>query len=191
MPGSTYKAFGYSGHPVDLWGRLQWSRSELNIEPLKKTGRPVQNQPLVLLDAPKGFALETLKKSLFKTTPILVLVQPGDVRTAVECMKHGAHDVIELDEQNLSHLAAHVAIWIGDVTETAPIAEAAPLTEVSTPTLELPIEGMNISSTLNELERDMLSKALEQASGNKAKAARMLGLNRTTFIEKLKRYNVS
>jgi DNA-binding NtrC family response regulator len=190
MSGPYYKAFGYSGYPVDLWGQLQWSRSELNIEPLKKTSMPMQHQSLVLLDAPKGFALGTLKKSLFKTTPILVLVQPGDVRTAVECMKHGAHDVIELDEENISHLAARVAIWIGDVTENPP-TKLTSLTEVSTPTLELPVDGMNISSTLNELERDMLSKALEQASGDKVKAARMLGLNHTTFIEKLKMYDVS
>ena len=52
------------------------------------------------------------------------------------------------------------------------------------------MSGIDISATLNDLERDLLARALEQSMGNKAKAARLLGLNRTTFIEKLKRYDV-
>jgi len=35
-----------------------------------------------------------------------------------------------------------------------------------------------------------LKKALELSKGVKSKAAKLLGLNRTTFIEKLKRYGL-
>lgn len=187
MATPSRKAFGYSGHPVNLWEKIQWHRPELDIEPLgERTSWPVRSWPVVMVDAPAGFALGALKKGPLTTTSahILVIVASGDVRTAVECMKHGAHEVIELDAQNMGHVAARVAFWLDE------ISEAPMLPETTTPTLDLPLEGIDISATLNDLERDLLSKALEQAMGNKAKAARMLGLNRTTFIEKLKRYDV-
>ena len=41
------------------------------------------------------------------------------------------------------------------------------------------------------LERQILEKALDQAGGNKSAAARLLGLKRTTFIDKLRRFEAS
>ena len=37
-------------------------------------------------------------------------------------------------------------------------------------------------------EREIIEKAMKISGGVKEKAAKMLGLNRTTLIEKLKRY---
>lgn len=53
--------------------------------------------------------------------------------------------------------------------------------------LDVPSEGMDITATLDMLEERLLTMALLKASGNKARAARLLGLNRTTLVEKLKR----
>ncbi|MFU8803461.1 MAG: sigma-54 interaction domain-containing protein [Bradymonadaceae bacterium] len=53
--------------------------------------------------------------------------------------------------------------------------------------LDVPSEGIDIAGTLDRLEDHLLIKALNKAAGNKAKAARLLGLNRTTLVEKLKR----
>ena len=36
----------------------------------------------------------------------------------------------------------------------------------------------------------MLKRALDRTGGNKSEAARMLGLPRTTFIDKLRRHNL-
>ena len=36
----------------------------------------------------------------------------------------------------------------------------------------------------------MLERALERAAGNKSKAARLLGLKRTTFLDKLRRHSL-
>jgi len=53
--------------------------------------------------------------------------------------------------------------------------------------MELPEEGINIRDTLDELESRLTLGALKRCNGNKAKAAELLGLKRTTLIERLKR----
>jgi DNA-binding NtrC family response regulator len=56
--------------------------------------------------------------------------------------------------------------------------------------LYVPSEGMDIAETLERLEAQLLEQALEKTSGNKAQAARLLGLNRTTLVEKVKRLQI-
>lgn len=51
----------------------------------------------------------------------------------------------------------------------------------------LPKRGLDLPRVLARLERLFLDQALERAGGNKQRAARLLGLNRTTLVEKLKR----
>lgn len=53
--------------------------------------------------------------------------------------------------------------------------------------LYVPSEGMDMADTLGQLEVQLVSQALKKTNGNKAKAARLLGLNRTTLVEKIKR----
>ncbi len=53
--------------------------------------------------------------------------------------------------------------------------------------LYVPSEGMDMADTLGRLEVQLVSQALKKSEGNKAKAARLLGLNRTTLVEKIKR----
>ena len=50
--------------------------------------------------------------------------------------------------------------------------------------------GIELNKLLKEIEVYYLKKALEISKGVKTKAAKLLGLNRTTFIEKLKKYNL-
>jgi DNA-binding NtrC family response regulator len=52
---------------------------------------------------------------------------------------------------------------------------------------ELPVTGCDLRSTLAALESRLISQALSRAGGNKNRAASLLGLNRTTLVEKLKR----
>ena len=49
----------------------------------------------------------------------------------------------------------------------------------------------NLKDKIEEIEFEIIRKAMETSGGVKEKAARMLGLNRTTLIEKLKRYEKS
>ena len=56
--------------------------------------------------------------------------------------------------------------------------------------LYVPSEGMDMAEALSKLESTLLKQALDKSGGNKAQAARLLGLNRTTLVEKLKRLNL-
>jgi two-component system response regulator AtoC len=53
-----------------------------------------------------------------------------------------------------------------------------------TPSLE---DGVSLDAVLRDTEDKLIDEAMKQAGGNKARAAQLLGINRTTLIEKLKR----
>jgi DNA-binding NtrC family response regulator len=66
-----------------------------------------------------------------------------------------------------------------DLVETDSIAGA--------PDVCIPDGGLNFDTVVSQLERQLILKSLEIAGGNKKQAADLLGLKRTTLIEKLKR----
>ena len=51
-------------------------------------------------------------------------------------------------------------------------------------------QGVDLVKTVNEIERKMICDALSLTKGIKAKAAAMLGLNRTTLVEKMRRLGI-
>jgi sigma-54 specific flagellar transcriptional regulator A len=56
---------------------------------------------------------------------------------------------------------------------------------------ELPGEGFDLRAYLENLERRLICKALEAGGGTVAQAARLLGLRRTTLVEKLRKYGLA
>jgi len=55
------------------------------------------------------------------------------------------------------------------------------------PALDLPAEGLDLHALVAQIEKDMIGRALTRTEQNKGAAARLLGLKRTTLVEKLKR----
>lgn len=55
--------------------------------------------------------------------------------------------------------------------------------------LQLPEDGINLKQVLIDIEDSLIVQALERTQGNKNQASKLLGLNRTTLIEKLKKKN--
>jgi sigma-54 specific flagellar transcriptional regulator A len=51
----------------------------------------------------------------------------------------------------------------------------------------LPATGIDLRAAVERFENDLITKALEKTGRNKNQAARLLGLNRTTLVEMLKR----
>jgi DNA-binding NtrC family response regulator len=56
---------------------------------------------------------------------------------------------------------------------------------------DLPDEGTDLRAMLEQVEERMIAEALERTGGNKNRAAELLGLNRTTLVEKLRRKRVA
>ena len=52
----------------------------------------------------------------------------------------------------------------------------------------LPADGMDLKAHLYAIEHKLISEALERSGGTVAHAARLLGLRRTTLVEKLRKY---
>jgi len=57
--------------------------------------------------------------------------------------------------------------------------------------IQIPDDGIDFNELVNQFEKDILLNALEKSSGVKNRAAKLLNLNRTTLVEKLKRLNIS
>ena len=60
-----------------------------------------------------------------------------------------------------------------------------------TPIPGLPEDGTDLRAMLEAVEERMIGEALERTGGNKNRAAELLGLNRTTLVEKLRRKRVA
>jgi transcriptional regulator with PAS, ATPase and Fis domain len=67
------------------------------------------------------------------------------------------------------------------------IRSAAPAAASSQAAPALPPEGIDLYAALAELEDRLINEALERSGGNKNQAAKILRLNRTTLVEKLKK----
>jgi DNA-binding NtrC family response regulator len=50
--------------------------------------------------------------------------------------------------------------------------------------------GIDLNMLVNDLERNLITQALEKAGGVRIKAAQLLKLNRTTLLEKMKKMGI-
>jgi DNA-binding NtrC family response regulator len=73
------------------------------------------------------------------------------------------------------------------LNDTPAAAFAGAPAAVKRPPVSLPPEGLDLYAVLGELEDRLIHEALERTQGNKNQAARVLGLNRTTLVEKLRK----
>ncbi len=58
---------------------------------------------------------------------------------------------------------------------------------VGMPKVEIPPEGVNLNSLMAQYEKALIEEGLRQAEGRRSRAAILLGLKRTTLLEKMKR----
>ena len=88
-----------------------------------------------------------------------------------------------LSAADLSIPGQKVKLARGTERRLAVVAPAAePLPEMPTTVT------LDLRSALENLERDLIDRALTKAGGNRTEAAALLGLNRTTLVEKLRKY---
>ncbi|MEA1990487.1 MAG: helix-turn-helix domain-containing protein, partial [Pseudomonadota bacterium] len=66
-------------------------------------------------------------------------------------------------------------------TESSDLSMAAPNLD----------EGLDLKSYLVEMEVQLIQKALSQTDGNVSQAAKLLQTNRTTLVEKIRKYDLT
>ena len=55
------------------------------------------------------------------------------------------------------------------------------------PTVMLPADGLDLPGYMADVERQLIQQALDETRGNRQRAAKRLGLKRTTLVEKIRR----
>ncbi len=118
----------------------------------------------------------------------------------------GRDDLLGISEEAMATLLSYA--WPGNVRELENTMErvallaAGPRVEVrdlpasvrgvaterrSGMVLELPETGIDLKSAVEQYESNLIRQALARTNGNKNRAAQLLGLNRTTLVEMVKR----
>ncbi len=108
---------------------------------------------------------------------------------AMEALKHQPWpgNIRELENliERLVIMKGHGALTIADLPPHQREKPEPP--PRITPVPELPAQGTDLRAILESVEDRMIAEALERTGGNKNRAAELLGLNRTTLVEKLRR----
>ncbi len=67
------------------------------------------------------------------------------------------------------------------------VVEPTTLNFVSSPKMLVTEDGVDLNNIIKNIEDDLIKQALDMTSWNKNRAAKLLGLNRTTLVEKLRK----
>ena len=75
------------------------------------------------------------------------------------------------------------ALDIGDF----PVVSGLSAANAPIPEIDIPDDGIHFNTMISDLEKRLILQSLQASGGNKKKAASLLHLKRTTFVEKLRR----
>lgn len=122
----------------------------------------------------------------------LVILYPNQVVDVNELPKKYQHlDVEQYQPDYPEELLEREALnaLFGDDSEFGNDEDDEP--EVFTNIGTLPSDGLNLKEYLSELEVSMIVQSLEQHDWVVARSAELLGMRRTTLVEKMRKYNLS
>jgi DNA-binding NtrC family response regulator len=77
----------------------------------------------------------------------------------------------------------------GDLPPLNRASSASAATDDPTPRVQVPPEGVDFNDLVTRYERALIEEGLRLAHGRRTQAAMLLGLKRTTLLEKMKRYD--
>jgi DNA-binding NtrC family response regulator len=119
-----------------------------------------------------------------------------DKGTAVDGFSHEAMNVLVRhtwpgNVRELENLVERLVVLSSGPqieTEDLPASVLPPIPTTHTvPAPSVPSSGLSFRDVVDDFETDLILQALEQTHWNKNQAAKLLGLNRTTLIEKIKK----
>jgi len=88
-------------------------------------------------------------------------------------------------ERAVAISAGRPQLEAGDLPPEIQMAEQPPLISA----VSLPENGLDLERFVAGVERELIEQSLARTGGNRERAARLLGMKRTTLVEKLKRMN--
>lgn len=121
-------------------------------------------------------AIAPLKREGF-IIPAVVMVDYGDDATGMQLVSHGAHDyLVKPAPESRLRLTLEHALTFGR------------LLRQSTPDSPALLNGSGQARSLRDLEEEAIRLALRQAGGCMSRAARSLGIGRSTLYRKIGEY---
>jgi DNA-binding NtrC family response regulator len=166
----------------DLYYRL--NVVHLQLPPLRERRediRPLAEHLLAKFCAATGLPAKSISEEAWDA--LAAYRWPGNVRQLQNAVERAAVLTGAADEIHLQDLPE-------DVRAAAEGAHGAGDGTRREPRPDIPEGGVNFDAVVTKVERDLLLQSLAKAGGNKMRAAQLLGMKRTTFVEKLKRLGV-
>ena len=136
-------------------------------------------------------------KALHPSVDSLLTALPwaGNVRQLENAIERAI--VLSMDRPVLTR--ADFAFLLERLPDGREIAEALPPMQdfpafnaqtAAPPPMDLPAEGLDLNQVVSDVEKKLMLQSLQVTRGNKKRAAELLGLKRTTFLEKMKRLDL-
>jgi DNA-binding NtrC family response regulator len=125
------------------------------------------------------------------TTPFVLLASAAEVADAIEAMKHGAADYIT-KPVNGDELIVRVVKWLEASRKDERLLQLESRLDRGQAEDSSNGSGIDIpaGTSLEDLERAAVEKALEQHRGNRTHAAKTLGISVRTLQRKLKAWHL-
>ena len=165
---------------ADLYHRL--NVVQLKIPPLRDRPDdilPIANGLLQRFCSSTGLPEKTISEEVCRS--LMSYNFPGNVRQLQNCVERAA----VFSGAELSIALEHMPEEIKNQSETFQIAAG-----VGAIPRIIPDEGIDLSSVVSEVERNLLLQTLDKTGGNKMQAAKLLNMKRTTLVEKVKRLEI-
>lgn len=168
----------------DLFYRL--NVIPMNLPPLRKRSGDI---PLLVDHFVRGFAKKRKREPfVFSKNAMQCLMAyawPGNVRELENVMER-----ISILTNQKTIEVSDLPEKIQEVAPALPKTDSASMPEQAAGSHELPESGVDLGSLVSNIEKDLILKALAKSGGVKSKAAQLLGLNRTTLFEKMRKMGI-
>ncbi|MCD9087152.1 sigma-54 dependent transcriptional regulator [Stenotrophomonas sp. SY1] len=153
---------------------------------LSRTGRGEVRFTSEALQALASYPWPGNVRELTNLVERLAVLHPGgQVRVQdLPSRYRGDHAVTAQAEQERPALARMIA------DSAAPVAAAQAAGATGNASTNLPSEGLDLRDHMAGIELTLINEALERTQGVVAHAAQLLGLRRTTLVEKLRKYGI-
>jgi DNA-binding NtrC family response regulator len=124
---------------------------------------------------------------------LMAMPWPGNVRQLENAIERaivlsGPRPVLTRDD--FTFLMDRVPDGAAIVASLPPVTEAASPMQAASVPMDLPPDGLDLNQVVSEVEKKLMLQSLQITRGNKKRAAELLGLKRTTFLEKMKRLDL-